>query len=338
MAPTPIYTRTGDKGMSGLGSLRLPKHSPIFDVIGSLDTLQVKLGVVIKTLSIATNPEARDHLAEAEQLLSRVQTIVYEFSGLLHRAANLSHLDDSGSESDDDPASTEDASDMESAEDQNEIEYVDDYNEPQVGFFRRLVSIVFGPTSTADDAADNDNVTGMSLSLSPADADDFDEHEQVNQDFANRCAILSDMISGSIIDMEQSIDGMTAELPVLRHFIRVDKNMSYETIFIHDCRCFVREVERDVSWLMAYLQDWDSLDQDGLVRVFRAFDNQPGQQLITEFAKCINRLSDHLFTVARYHAHYCKFFNAAVCSSNPSPAPPAPMLTQDHIFESSLGL
>lgn len=313
----PIYTKTGDQGTSGIGSIRLPKYSPIFDVLGSLDYLQVKLGTVMKTISIATSPEARDQLIEADKLLEQTQTILYEFSGILHRAPSL------------DVSEHEDVSEPEDISESEDVFESEDVSETQTSFFRGLVSTIFGPKEPKQIIDDMQMTFEKSNDLSLSASDPT---ETANREFATKCAILSDIISGCLIDMEQSIDAMTVDLPPLRNFIRVDKSMSYETIFIHDCRCCVRDVERDVAWLAQYLNRRNE--------VTRAFSTVAGRQVISEFMKFINRLSDYLFTVARYHSHYCKFFDPTCKLRQPSAEAVVtePQPTQDRIFESILDL
>lgn len=43
----PIYTRTGDKGETGIIGKRLSKDSPVIHLIGSIDELNASLGIVL---------------------------------------------------------------------------------------------------------------------------------------------------------------------------------------------------------------------------------------------------------------------------------------------------
>lgn len=45
-APLKLYTKTGDKGQSNvIAGIRLPKHHPIFEALGTLDELNANLGL-----------------------------------------------------------------------------------------------------------------------------------------------------------------------------------------------------------------------------------------------------------------------------------------------------
>ena len=51
-----IYTRTGDKGETGLGDgRRVPKDHPRIEAIGEVDTLNSQLGLLLAGLSSTAN-------------------------------------------------------------------------------------------------------------------------------------------------------------------------------------------------------------------------------------------------------------------------------------------
>ena len=56
--PLKLYTKSGDTGQSGLvNGTRLPKHHPIFSVLGDLDELNSALGVAVVALEKKYRPE-----------------------------------------------------------------------------------------------------------------------------------------------------------------------------------------------------------------------------------------------------------------------------------------
>lgn len=73
-----IYTRTGDKGETGLGDgRRVPKDHPRIEAIGEVDTLNSQLGVLLAGL--ATDPA----LAELIEVLSPCQHRLFDLGGEL---------------------------------------------------------------------------------------------------------------------------------------------------------------------------------------------------------------------------------------------------------------
>lgn len=73
-----IYTRTGDKGETGLGDgRRVPKDHPRIEAIGEVDTLNSQLGVLLAGL--ATDPA----LTELIEVLSPCQHRLFDLGGEL---------------------------------------------------------------------------------------------------------------------------------------------------------------------------------------------------------------------------------------------------------------
>jgi cob(I)alamin adenosyltransferase len=62
-----IYTKTGDKGETGIIGKRLPKDSKIFEVLGTLDELNAVVGVTIAKM-------AENEVFIDNALISRLQT------------------------------------------------------------------------------------------------------------------------------------------------------------------------------------------------------------------------------------------------------------------------
>ncbi|GGU71376.1 ATP--cobalamin adenosyltransferase [Pseudomonas laurentiana] len=73
-----IYTRTGDKGETGLGDgRRVPKDHPRIEAIGEVDTLNSQLGVLLAGLA------AEPALAELVEVLSPCQHRLFDLGGEL---------------------------------------------------------------------------------------------------------------------------------------------------------------------------------------------------------------------------------------------------------------
>lgn len=87
-----IYTRTGDKGETGLGDgRRVPKDHPRIEAIGEVDSLNSQLGVLLAGL--ATEPA----LHEVIQVLAPCQHRLFDLGGELampeYQALNLTEID-----------------------------------------------------------------------------------------------------------------------------------------------------------------------------------------------------------------------------------------------------
>lgn len=75
MAAISITTKTGDSGTSGLANgERLPKNSPVFEVIGTLDELNSWIGLIVAQLSKTTDKKLKK---EREFLLTIQDTLFY---------------------------------------------------------------------------------------------------------------------------------------------------------------------------------------------------------------------------------------------------------------------
>lgn len=85
---TKIYTRTGDKGTTGLGDgTRVDKDAPRIEAYGALDELNSHIGLI---LAYATPPKVAQCLTEIQQML-------FDLGGDLcipgRRTINQSHID-----------------------------------------------------------------------------------------------------------------------------------------------------------------------------------------------------------------------------------------------------
>lgn len=95
------------------------------------------------------------------------------------------------------------------------------------------------------------------------------------------CFVVQDSISNYINDMEKLIDKMDEELPELKNFILPGGFAAP----IHLARAITRRVER-LLWLFVSEHDGD--------------DKKGARVIYVEIGKVFNRLSDLLFTTARY--------------------------------------
>ncbi|WP_460141017.1 cob(I)yrinic acid a,c-diamide adenosyltransferase [Pseudomonas sp. S2_E01] len=87
-----IYTRTGDKGETGLGDgRRVPKDHPRIEAIGEVDSLNSQLGVLLAGL--ATEPA----LNEVIEVLAPCQHRLFDLGGELampeYQALNMAEID-----------------------------------------------------------------------------------------------------------------------------------------------------------------------------------------------------------------------------------------------------
>ncbi len=76
-----IYTKTGDKGQTGIIGKRISKASKLIDALGSLDELNASLGIVIyKVISEKTEQKL---LKKIEKDLEDTQSIIFSIGGIL---------------------------------------------------------------------------------------------------------------------------------------------------------------------------------------------------------------------------------------------------------------
>lgn len=79
-SPLKLYTKTGDKGKSNvIAGIRLPKHHPIFETLGTLDELNANLGlykalILSKPTLILGENRAKDLLPELLQIQNNLLT------------------------------------------------------------------------------------------------------------------------------------------------------------------------------------------------------------------------------------------------------------------------
>jgi cob(I)alamin adenosyltransferase len=88
---TRIYTRSGDRGLTGLvGGARVPKDSPRLDAYGTIDEVNALIGMV-RTLT----PEFRDRLADKydwyAEMLRRIQNELFDVGSELATPAGLDY-------------------------------------------------------------------------------------------------------------------------------------------------------------------------------------------------------------------------------------------------------
>ena len=77
-----IYTRTGDKGETGLGDgRRVPKDHPRIEAIGEVDSLNSQLGVLLAGLHEHTTQYAG--LLEVSEVLEPCQHRLFDLGGEL---------------------------------------------------------------------------------------------------------------------------------------------------------------------------------------------------------------------------------------------------------------
>jgi cob(I)alamin adenosyltransferase len=88
---TRIYTRSGDKGLTGLvGGARVPKDSPRLEAYGTIDELNAVVGMA-RTLA----PEFRDRLGDKydwyAEMLRRIQNELFDVGSELATPAGLDY-------------------------------------------------------------------------------------------------------------------------------------------------------------------------------------------------------------------------------------------------------
>src|SRR3954462_6695144 len=89
---------------------------------------------------------------------------------------------------------------------------------------------------------------------------------------------IPDLKEADVVVLEKEIDKMNEELPVMKSFILPGGHVAVSTA--HIARCVCRRAER----ICVHMQE-------------------DGQYIEPLVIKYVNRLSDHLFTIARYASH-----------------------------------
>lgn len=73
----PIYTKTGDKGETGLpGKRRLSKTEPIFECLGGLDQINALIGLAVCKINKSKEPELVNFLVQLQDDLLLVGSII----------------------------------------------------------------------------------------------------------------------------------------------------------------------------------------------------------------------------------------------------------------------
>lgn len=86
-----VYTRTGDKGETGLaGGGRVPKDSPRIEAFGTVDELNCAIGLAAEELRQLPREEGGALRGEMEPLLERVQQKLFDLGAYL--ATSLEHF------------------------------------------------------------------------------------------------------------------------------------------------------------------------------------------------------------------------------------------------------
>ncbi len=89
----PIYTRTGDKGKTGLfNGKRVAKDSLIIEAIGSVDELNASLGVAIAE-SQKSKVKSQNYNLKLKNELEQIQQDLFEIGAMLANPRNKSSVD-----------------------------------------------------------------------------------------------------------------------------------------------------------------------------------------------------------------------------------------------------
>ena len=91
-----IYTRTGDKGETGLGDgRRVPKDHPRVEAIGEVDTLNSQLGLLLANLEEQSgkHPELRDVIEVLTPCQHRLFDLGGELAMPVYKALNAAEVD-----------------------------------------------------------------------------------------------------------------------------------------------------------------------------------------------------------------------------------------------------
>ena len=91
-----IYTRTGDKGETGLGDgRRVPKDHPRVEAIGEVDTLNSQLGLLLANLEEQSgqHPELKDVIEVLTPCQHRLFDLGGELAMPVYKALNAAEVD-----------------------------------------------------------------------------------------------------------------------------------------------------------------------------------------------------------------------------------------------------
>lgn len=302
MSQCKIYTRTGDKGTTNLGTTRISKVNIEILILGKMDLLQSHLGMVDALITEHENAkENMSSLSEwsnAKKDIKKIQFFLYTLSATIHRKhSNIADADDgSGSRkkrTDDFRVSANNwivSFFIDNAisllhflfqeKCKNEVRKIPVDSDGAI--IQDINSDSAGDVSDDDSNSDSDSVSDDSDIDSDSASDDSDidsvnvdisegEDKKTNEGIKKEECVTTEWL-------EASMDGMSQSLPPLRNFIRPSKNPITATI--HIARSVCRELE---------------------VLLFSAIDSEK-TVLVGSDAKTINRLSDWLFVFAR-HCH-----------------------------------
>jgi cob(I)alamin adenosyltransferase len=87
-----IYTKTGDKGETGIIGKRVSKSSSIIKLIGCFDELNAQLGIVgaiSKTYDLETGSISTQNPSSLQSLISSLQNNIFILSSILAGAKNI---------------------------------------------------------------------------------------------------------------------------------------------------------------------------------------------------------------------------------------------------------
>lgn len=90
-----IYTKTGDKGETGIIGKRLRKNSKVIEAIGSLDELNASLGVCTSILSASIKKEMEQSNPRNSLVnhLIDIQSTIFSIGGILANGKNTLDFD-----------------------------------------------------------------------------------------------------------------------------------------------------------------------------------------------------------------------------------------------------
>lgn len=75
-----IYTRTGDRGETGIIGGRVKKNSTLIEAIGNLDELNAHIGQLVSTITESRN---KDKYKDELETLAKIQSLIFSIGSLL---------------------------------------------------------------------------------------------------------------------------------------------------------------------------------------------------------------------------------------------------------------